>query len=262
MPRRVGPDDRAVVGTTRGPRRASVASTLFECRVVEASVTGARGLAYLKSLPVPALIAGAIALSLLAGAVIVVRLTGESTQEALRTLDAYDATQAATVDEVVAQATRDLRLAGRNVIFGDALADGSGPVGALERARVESALTYMGERYQVDEICLIRSDGLEVARFNGGHVAAVADLSPDESVNNPAFYPTLGLPDDGNFRTSPYVSPDSKRWVFGLATPIIRGGTTIGLLHLELPIAAMADAIAAPFGDTGTRSRSIGPVIS
>ena len=215
-------------------------------------VTSARSrLAALRVLPLPALISAAIALSLLAGAVIVVRLTGETTQEALRDLDAYAATQAATLDEVVAEATRDLRLASRNVIFGDALANGSGPVDALDRARVESALTYMGQRYRVDEICLIRSDGLEVSRFNGGHVAAVADLSPDESVNNPAFYPTLGLPDDENFRTSPYVSPDSGRWVLGLATPIVRDGTTIGILHLELPIAAMADAISAPFGTTG-----------
>jgi diguanylate cyclase (GGDEF)-like protein/PAS domain S-box-containing protein len=215
-------------------------------------VTGAGSrLAALRVLPLPALISAAIALSLLAGAVIVVRLTGETTQEALRELDAYAATQAVTLDEVVAKATRDLRLAGRNVIFGDALANGSGPVDALDRARVESALAYMGQRYRVDEICLIRSDGLEVSRFNGGHIAAVADLSPDESLSNPAFYPTLGLPDDENFRTSPYVSPDSGRWVFGLATPIVRDGTTIGILHLELPVAAMADAIAAPFGETG-----------
>ncbi len=52
-------------------------------------------------------------------------------------------------------------------------------------------------------------------------------------------------------RTTPYVSPDSGRWVLGLATPIVRSGETLGILHFELPIAAISDAVGAPFLDTG-----------
>ena len=87
---------------------------------------------------------------------------------------------------------------------------------------VETAITYLGDRYQVDEICLIRSDGLEAARWVGGAgVAPLGDLSPDERQNNPAVLPTLPLADDAFYETEPYISPDSNRWVLGLATPII-----------------------------------------
>jgi diguanylate cyclase (GGDEF)-like protein/PAS domain S-box-containing protein len=196
-------------------------------------------------------VAAVAGVALLAGLLVVGRLSDETTQEALTRLDRHAATEGVAVDTVIERATTDLRLASRNVVFGDALAGGSGPVPPAERGRVETAITYMGLRYGVDEICLIRSDGLEVARFNGGSVAAVADLSPDERIGNPAVLPTLQLADDTTFRTEPYVSPDSGRWVFGLATPIIRSGRTLGILHFELPIAAMADAISGKFGASG-----------
>ncbi|HEV7605273.1 MAG TPA: EAL domain-containing protein [Candidatus Limnocylindrales bacterium] len=201
--------------------------------------------------PVPTLVAAIALIALLAGSLVVIRLSEETTNEALIRLDRQAASEAAAIDDVVGRATRDLRLASRNVAFGDALSIGTGPVNPSDRVRVESAMTYMGDRYAVDEICLIRRDGLEVARFSKGSVAAVADLSPDETNNNPAVTPTLGLADDTAFRTTPYISPDSNRWVLGLATPIVRSGTTLGILHFELPIAAMSDAIAAPFGPTG-----------
>jgi diguanylate cyclase (GGDEF)-like protein/PAS domain S-box-containing protein len=201
--------------------------------------------------PVTTLVAAIVGIALLAGLLVVVRLGEETTREALTRLDRHAAAEAVAVDGVVERATTDLRLASRNVVFGDALAGGSGPVESIERGRVEAAITYMGQRYGVDEICLIRSDGLEVARYNGGQVAAVADLSPDERIGNPAVLPTLRLADDTAYRTEPYVSPDSNRWVLGLATPIIRSGTTLGILHFELPIAAMSDAISGSFGATG-----------
>lgn len=201
--------------------------------------------------PVATLVASIAGLALLLGSLVVVRLNEETTQEALTQLSSHAAAEAADIDDVVGSATRDLRLASRNVVFGDALAGGTGPVDTADRVRVEAAITYLGQRYAVDEICLIRRDGLEVARFNGGAVAAVADLSPDKSQGNPAFIPTLGLADDTSYRTQAYISPDSNRWVLGLATPIIRSGEITGLLHFELPIAAMAEAIADPFGATG-----------
>jgi diguanylate cyclase (GGDEF)-like protein/PAS domain S-box-containing protein len=204
-----------------------------------------------RSRPVTALVAAIAAMALIAGLLVVFRLSDETTHEALTGLDRFAAADARSIDDVVVRATTDLRLASRNVVFADALESSSGAVAGVERQRVESAITYMGERYAVDEICLIRRDGLEVARFNGGHVAAVDDLSPDESAGNPAFAPTLELADDSTYRTTAYVSPDSNRWVFGLATPIVRTGETLGILHFELPIAAMDAAIAEPFGATG-----------
>jgi diguanylate cyclase (GGDEF)-like protein/PAS domain S-box-containing protein len=202
--------------------------------------------------PVTTLVALIVGLALLAGSLVVMRLSDETTHEALARLELQGASQARTVDDLVERAIRDLRLASRNVVFGDVLlASGSRPVDPLARIRIESAIAYLGERYAVDEICLIRKDGLEVARYANGTVAPVADLSPDESIANPAFGPTLALPDDSAVRTAPYVSPDSHRWVLGLATPIMRSGDIYGLLHFELPIAAMSDAMSTPFLKTG-----------
>ncbi|MBA2720109.1 MAG: EAL domain-containing protein [Chloroflexi bacterium] len=213
--------------------------------------TAHRAFEALRARPVTTLVASTAGLALLLGSLVVVQLSEETTREALSRLHNHAAAEAADIDDVVGSATRDLRLASRNVVFADALGGGTGPVDTVDRVRVEAAIKYMGERYAVDEICLIRRDGLEVARFNGGAVAAVADLSPDESEGNPAFAPTLGLADDISHRTEAYVSPDSNRWVLGLATPIMRSGEITGLLHFELAIAAMAEAIADPFGETG-----------
>ena len=78
-------------------------------------------------------------------------------------------------------------------------------------------------------------------------------FSPDESLNNPAFAPALAVPDDHAIRTDPYISPDSGRWVFGLATPIIDADGVGGLLHFELPIAAFGEALKRhPFGQAGS----------
>src|SRR5207247_10720846 len=118
---------------------------------------------------------------------------------------------------------------------------------------VESAITYLGDRYKVDETCVIRASGLEAARWVGGKgVAAVADLSPDERQNNPAVLPTLPLADDSFYQSQPYVSPDSNRWVIGIATPIVlASGEHAGVLHFEIPIARFATELAgAPFGGT------------
>lgn len=205
----------------------------------------------IRARPVATLVATVTGLALLVGLLVVANLSDEATQEALSGLDRYAASHAVVANDVVVRATGDLRLASRNVVFADALGVGTGPVGTSSRLRVETAITYMGERLAVDEICLIRRDGLEVARFDNGRVAAVTELSPDESVANPAFAPTIGLADDEEYRTAPYISPDTHRWVLGLATPIYRAGEMTGLLHFELPIAAMSDAISGSFGDSG-----------
>jgi diguanylate cyclase (GGDEF)-like protein/PAS domain S-box-containing protein len=202
--------------------------------------------------PVAVLVMLVATLGLAAGALIVVTMRDQITNAADGRLARYAADQAATVDEVVIAATRDLRLASRNFVFAPALRDSGTILPSIDRTRVESAIRYTGERYAVDEICLIRRDGVELARYNGGAIAATSSLSPDESVNNPAFAPTLALAEDAVFRTDPYVSPDSGRWVFGLGTPIVDSGGVEGLLHFELPVVAFSDALAGHvFGGTG-----------
>ena len=181
-------------------------------------------------------------LALIAGSLVVLQITDQMRREDDGRLASEAGLVADAIHETMTAASSDIRLARQNVVFEEALANSTGQLLPEDRAAVESAITYLGDRYDVDEICVIRTSGLETARWVGGSgVAAVANLSPDERPNNPAVLPTLELPDDSFFQTDPYVSPDSTRWVIGVATPIVLStGVTAGILHFEIPIARFA----------------------
>ena len=190
-------------------------------------------------------------LALVAGFTVFSQITDQMRRDADARLDAHAVEVSAGVHELVSAASSDIRLARRNVVFDTALGDTSGQLLAKDRVAVEAAITYLGERYHVDEICVIRANGLEVARWVGGKgVAPIDDLSPDERGNNPAVLPTVPLADDSFFQSQPYVSPDSERWVIGIATPIVLpSGEHAGILHFEIPIEAFAGALdSAGFG--------------
>jgi diguanylate cyclase (GGDEF)-like protein len=175
----------------------------------------------------------------------VLQITNQMRREADERLAEESATVADAIDQIMVGASSDIRLARQNLIFEHALADSPGRLLTADQTAVEDAITYLGERYDVDEICVIRTSGLEAARWVGGvGVAPVDELSPDERPNNPAVVPTLAMPDDSFFQTDPYVSPDSGRWVIGVATPIkFFSGGTAGILHFEIPIAHFATVL-------------------
>jgi diguanylate cyclase (GGDEF)-like protein len=192
-------------------------------------------------------------LAIVAGISVVSQVTDQMRREAEARLDSHASEVARSLQESMASASSDIRLARRNEIFEAALGHTTGQLLAADRREVEAAITYLGDRYRVDEICVIRSDGLETARWVGGKgVAPVSDLSPDERQNNPAVLPTLALPDDAFYQSQPYVSPDSDRWVIGVATPIVLPtGQHAGILHFEIPIERFAAEMASlPFGGT------------
>jgi hypothetical protein len=193
-------------------------------------------------------------LALAAGGLVAGQITGQMRREADDRLAAHVATVATAVEATMERASSDIRLASRDETYELALSHSTGQLLTSDRLAVERAITYLGERYDVDEICLIRADGMEAARWvNGGGVAPVEDLSPDERGNNPAVIPTVPLPDDAFYQTQPYVSADSNRWVIGVATPIILStGSHAGILHFEIPIARFVDQLAhLGYGSTG-----------
>ena len=186
-------------------------------------------------------------------ALLVSQLTTQMARDADARLDTHVAGDATALQELMSSAAQDIRLARRNVSFERALAHTGGQLLPADRRAVEAAITYLGERYAVDEICVIRANGLEVVRWvSGSGVAPVSDLSPDERQNNPAVLPTLELPDDSTYGTEPYVSPDSQRWVVGVATPIVlNDGATAGILHFEIPLVRFQETLTAtPFSGT------------
>ncbi|TAL05932.1 MAG: diguanylate cyclase [Chloroflexota bacterium] len=194
------------------------------------------------------------ALAIIAGSTVVSQVTDQMRREADARQDRRAEDVATTLAGIVGSASSDIRLARRNEVFETALVDTPGQLLAEDRQRVESAITYLGDRYKVDEICFIRSSGLELARWVGGKgIAPVEDLSLDERQNNPTVLPTLPLADDAFYESSPYVSPDSGRWVIGIATPVVlASGDHAGILHFEIPVAGLAEAVtSAAYGATG-----------
>ena len=204
--------------------------------------------------PAVAVITLTACLAVLTGVIVVSKLTDQMAREADARLERHAAEQAASLEGLMASASRDIRLARQNDVFEKALANTQGQLLPADRRFVESAITYLGERYRVDEICVVRADGLEAARWvSGKGVAPVVDLSPDERQNNPAVVPTIPLSDDAFYQTAPYISPDSRRWVIGIATPIVLpSGTHAGILHFEIPIQRFVEQLAqVSFGGSG-----------
>jgi signal transduction histidine kinase/DNA-binding response OmpR family regulator/HPt (histidine-containing phosphotransfer) domain-containing protein len=186
-----------------------------------------------------------------AGALTVSRITDEMARAADARLDVHAVGQAAALQDLMKRASSDIRLARRNDIFEAALAHGVGMPLPRDRHLLETTITYIGKSLDVDEVCVIRANGLEVARWVGGlGVAGVETLSLDERPNNPAVDATVPLAEDTSYETAPYVSPDSNRWVIGVATPIILGSYAhAGILHFEVPIQRFVSELALrPFG--------------
>ena len=194
-----------------------------------------------------------LGLFIVAGVLTVGRVSDQVIQDADGRLAGYTAAEATALEDLMTAASLDIRLARRNDVFDRALSSGSGQIQGADRIGVEAALRYLGQRYEVDEIGVIRADGLEVARWvKTKDVAAVVDLSPDERLNNPAVLPTVPLFDDAFYQTAPYISPNSGRWVIGTATPIVLAdGQHAGILQFEIPVQRLVDQLSrSPFTAT------------
>ncbi|MBA2720623.1 MAG: response regulator [Chloroflexi bacterium] len=200
------------------------------------------------------LILAIVGLIAVVGALSITRVTDEIVRTADARLERHADRQAVALQAVIEQASSDLRLARQNAVFETALERGSQPLAAGDRRQVDGALKYLGNRFAVDSIGLIGSSGLELARWvrNVG-TAPVDTLSSDVRPLNPIVAETLRLGDDAIHRSEPYVSPQSNRWVIGMATPIVVGADVhAGILQFEIPIGRLVDVmVSVPFTGTG-----------
>ena len=170
-------------------------------------------------------------------------VTADLRDAAMTRLAIADADDAEHLDRIIADAQRDLLLARQAAPVTDYFLAHTEEARAAQKARLDVANLYLLVRHQVDEICIISANGRELARANAGVVAPSDALSADES-GNVFFAPALAIADDTVYRTAAYVSPDSGRWVFGNATPIILAdGTVAGIYHLEIPLAWFEKAL-------------------
>lgn len=126
-----------------------------------------------------------------------------------------------------------------------ALADSHKSLAAIED-------TYPGA---VSEACLIDLDtGRELARVVRGKAASASDLSLDET-KSVFFTPTAEQPVGVPYQSLPYVSPDTDLWVIATATPVEVNGKAEALVHFEVSIESLRQALVA--ADAGAHIRVV-----
>ncbi|MFQ5498012.1 MAG: histidine kinase dimerization/phospho-acceptor domain-containing protein, partial [Nitrosopumilus sp.] len=104
------------------------------------------------------------------------------------------------------------------------------------KQELEQWIYHFQNKFDVDETCLIDTSGQEHTRLVLTRIESDKNLSPDEE-STPFFEPTFRKQKDTVHVQYPYVSPDTKRWVFSYSSPVELGnGQKPAIFHFEMPI--------------------------
>jgi methyl-accepting chemotaxis protein len=203
-----------------------------------------------------------LAIAAVAGSTAVVQVDQRTRAEANTRLDNHATSLARAIDARVAKTQDDLRLAATDQTLGAFLAQpASGqaanpaqpasPALVAQRKQVEDLVTYLAQRDGLDAACVVNASGVEVACESYGRLLKLDELSTN--ARDAAFRATVAL---GRYQvhvTDPFVSRASKRWVIGIASPIVLADKKVaGIVRFEIPVAWFEDEIhSRPFGGSG-----------
>jgi diguanylate cyclase (GGDEF)-like protein len=141
--------------------------------------------------------------------------------------------------EFFAESRRDVLLLARNGAIANLNAKHESHAEPDEQsvAAANDTLAYLEQLYpgRISEVCLIHSDGHEIARVVQGRVAGPSDLSEGETTN-PFFAPTLAMRVGEVYQSKPYRSPDTGEWVVSSSTPLGEPGPDRSLVHFEVSL--------------------------
>src|SRR3954452_21481781 len=204
-----------------------------------------------------AVLAVAIVVPLLAGAVVLARHEATQRREALdESLSADAAAESARLEEYFGEARKLVTYAARRSDF---TAFYAAPGTTREKVRAggtlvdqaNGALAAFEALYPdgIGEACFIDRTGPEVARVTRGDRAAVSDLSPDESGS--AFFPgTFALQTGQAYQARPYISPDTHDWVISNSSPLPHvDGRAPAFVHFEVSLESFRRQAAAARAD-------------
>jgi signal transduction histidine kinase len=111
------------------------------------------------------------------------------------------------------------------------------------KAKLAQAIYNFQEKFQVDETCLIDATGQEHARLVLTKIAPNEDLSSEEAAA-PFFASSFQKEELQVHVQYPYVSPDTNRWVFAYASPVVLGaGQKPAIYHFEMPLSIFQNLI-------------------
>jgi diguanylate cyclase (GGDEF)-like protein len=113
--------------------------------------------------------------------------------------------------------------------------------GVVDHDAANAALKFLEVLYptSIGEVCVIRSQGPEVARVVDQVPALASELTVDES-KNPFFAPTLALGPGQVYQAPPYVSPDTHKWVISNSTWISGAAGQRLIVHFEVNLDSFA----------------------
>ncbi len=108
------------------------------------------------------------------------------------------------------------------------------------KEKIDRISLNVQRRFQVEEMCLITSEGAEVSRIVGNEIAD--DLALDEA--DAIFFKTGFEQKNRKVHVSPaYMSPDADIWVIAYVTPIVVANEKKAILHYEHTLAVYQDAL-------------------
>jgi len=113
---------------------------------------------------------------------------------------------------------------------------------------LEQHIFHFQNKFQVDETCLIDTSGQEHARLVLKKIEVDENLSSEEE-SNPFFEPSFQKQRDDVHIQTPYISPDTNRWVIAYISPVVLGDETKpAIFHFEMPITLFQDLVDVDHG--------------
>jgi len=159
------------------------------------------------------------------------------------------------IDNLNSRASEDLLFAVKNPVFvkyfelpdtraGNIYKDGVLQFTAQQRIlknELDQWIYDFQNKFSVDETCLVDRTGQEHTRLVMKSIAPFSSLSSKEAAT-PFFKPSFQKNINEVYSQYPYVSPDTKRWVFAYTTPIVlNDGSKPAFYHFEMPLKSFQD---------------------
>jgi signal transduction histidine kinase len=114
--------------------------------------------------------------------------------------------------------------------------------------QLEKWIYHFQQKFTIDETCLIDVYGQEHSRLVSRRIEPDKLLS-DQEQSAPFFQPSMALKKDEVHVQSPYLSPDTQRWVFAYTSPVVlAGGVTPAFFHFEMPVEIFQELLKTDHG--------------
>jgi signal transduction histidine kinase len=116
------------------------------------------------------------------------------------------------------------------------------------KAELEDWIFTFQAKFTIDETCLIDSTGQEHSRLVSRKIEPDERLSSDEH-EMPFFKPSFKKGPGEVHVESPYLSPDTHRWVFAYTSPVVlKNGKKPAFFHFEVPVKWFQDVSKVNYG--------------